>query len=101
MGTRTESFLSLLARLGRWRPGKNAEPLAAVPRRRRIVTACTLGFLGTNFFMFLRFFFPRTLFEPKDRLSESATRRTTDMGWTQNSRRTIGSGLSAMQKDCL
>ena len=36
-----------------------------VPRRRRIVTACTLGFLGTNFFMFLRFFFPRTLFEPK------------------------------------
>ena len=29
------------------------------------MTACTLGFLGTNFFMFLRFFFPRTLFEPK------------------------------------
>lgn len=39
--------------------------MGTVPRRRRIVTACTLGFLGTNFFMFLRFFFPRTLFEPK------------------------------------
>lgn len=41
------------------------EAVGTVPRRRRIVTACTLGFLGTNFFMFLRFFFPRTLFEPK------------------------------------
>jgi cytochrome b6-f complex iron-sulfur subunit len=58
-------FLSLLMRLGGWRPGKKVEPLATVPRRRRIVTACTLGFLGTNFLMFLRFFFPRTLFEPK------------------------------------
>jgi len=44
---------------------KGGEPVGTVPRRRRIVTACTLGFLGTNFFMFLRFFFPRTLFEPK------------------------------------
>jgi cytochrome b6-f complex iron-sulfur subunit len=41
------------------------DAVGTVPRRRRIVTACTLGFLGTNFFMFLRFFFPRTLFEPK------------------------------------
>jgi cytochrome b6-f complex iron-sulfur subunit len=44
---------------------KGGQPVGTVPRRRRIVTACTLGFLGTNFFMFLRFFFPRTLFEPK------------------------------------
>jgi cytochrome b6-f complex iron-sulfur subunit len=44
---------------------KGGEAVGTVPRRRRIVTACTLGFLGTNFFMFLRFFFPRTLFEPK------------------------------------
>ncbi|MCI0419950.1 MAG: Rieske 2Fe-2S domain-containing protein [Acidobacteria bacterium] len=44
---------------------KRGEPVGTVPRRRRIVAACTLGFLGTNFFMFLRFFFPRTLFEPK------------------------------------
>ena len=58
-------FTSLLARLRFWRPEKNAEPLAVVPRRRRIVAACTLGFLGTNFLMFLRYFFPRTLFEPK------------------------------------
>jgi cytochrome b6-f complex iron-sulfur subunit len=41
------------------------QPLDSVARRRRIVTACTLGFLGTNLFMFLRFFFPRALFEPK------------------------------------
>ena len=33
--------------------------------RRRLVTASVLGFLGVNFFMFLRFFFPRALFEPK------------------------------------
>jgi len=44
---------------------KGGDAVGTVPRRRRIVTACTLGFLGTNFFMFLRFFFPRTLFEPK------------------------------------
>ena len=44
---------------------KGGKAVGTVPRRRRIVTACTLGFLGTNFFMFLRFFFPRTLFEPK------------------------------------
>ena len=44
---------------------KGGRVVETVPRRRRIVTACTIGFLGTNFFMFLRFFFPRTLFEPK------------------------------------
>jgi cytochrome b6-f complex iron-sulfur subunit len=33
--------------------------------RRRLVTASVLGFLGVNFLMFLRFFFPRALFEPK------------------------------------
>jgi len=40
------------------------KPLEVVQRRRRITTACTLGFLGTNFLMFLRFFFPRVLYEP-------------------------------------
>ena len=54
------SFLSKLSGVF-----KEGEAVGPVPRRRRIVTACTLGFLGTNFFMFLRFFFPRTLFEPK------------------------------------
>jgi cytochrome b6-f complex iron-sulfur subunit len=47
---------------------KKAEPeseAAVVTRRRRFVTASILGFLGVNFLMFLRFFFPRALFEPK------------------------------------
>ena len=37
----------------------------AVTTRRRIVTASIVGFLTVNLLMFLRFFFPRTLFEPK------------------------------------
>src|SRR4026207_2177114 len=36
-----------------------------IPGRRRFVMAGVLGFLGVNLLMFLRFFFPRTLFEPK------------------------------------
>jgi len=34
-------------------------------RRRNFTFACIFGFLGANFLMTLRFFFPRTLFEPK------------------------------------
>src|SRR5229473_6115292 len=33
--------------------------------RRRLIWACIWGYLGVNFLMFLRFFFPRALFEPK------------------------------------
>lgn len=33
--------------------------------RRRIIWACVWGYLGVNFLMFLRFFFPRALFEPE------------------------------------
>jgi cytochrome b6-f complex iron-sulfur subunit len=33
--------------------------------RRRIVWSCVIGYLGANFLMFLRYFFPRSLFEPK------------------------------------
>ena len=44
---------------------KKGEPVTPIVRRRRTVIALIIGFLGTNFFMFLRFFFPRTLFEPK------------------------------------
>ncbi|MDD5544983.1 MAG: Rieske 2Fe-2S domain-containing protein [Acidobacteriia bacterium] len=33
-------------------------------QRRRIVWTCVVGYLGVSFLMFLRFFFPRTLFEP-------------------------------------
>ncbi len=36
-----------------------------VKMRRRIIWACIWGYLGVNFLMFLRFFFPRALFEPK------------------------------------
>src|SRR5262249_7088887 len=36
-----------------------------IARRRRFVMASILGFLGVNLVMFLRFFLPRTLFEPK------------------------------------
>ena len=32
--------------------------------RRRIVQSLVFGYLGINFLMFLRFFFPRALFEP-------------------------------------
>lgn len=32
--------------------------------RRRIIWACVGGYLGINFLMFLRFFFPRALYEP-------------------------------------
>ena len=43
---------------------------AAPPRdlrkmRRRIIWGAVASFLGIHFLMFLRFFFPRTLFEPK------------------------------------
>jgi cytochrome b6-f complex iron-sulfur subunit len=38
-----------------------------VARRRRFVMAAVLGTLGVNFLMFLRFFFPRALYEPKTR----------------------------------
>jgi len=32
--------------------------------RRRIIWSCVWGFVGANLLMFLRFFFPRALFEP-------------------------------------
>ncbi len=41
------------------------EAVALINRsRRRIVWACIWGYLGINFLMFLRFFFPRALYEP-------------------------------------
>jgi cytochrome b6-f complex iron-sulfur subunit len=42
---------------------KDAAP--PVDLRRRLIWACIWGYLGVNFLMFLRFFFPRVLFEPK------------------------------------
>jgi cytochrome b6-f complex iron-sulfur subunit len=47
----------------------DADPQRVVLRRRRFVIASVLGVLGVNFLMFLRFFFPRALYEPKTRFS--------------------------------
>lgn len=37
--------------------------------RRRLVWAAIWGYLGVNFLMFLRFFFPRALFEPSSKFT--------------------------------
>jgi cytochrome b6-f complex iron-sulfur subunit len=47
-------------------PQDSAQPEKLKARRRIVWTAVT-AFLATNFLMFLRFFFPRTLFEPSSR----------------------------------
>jgi cytochrome b6-f complex iron-sulfur subunit len=44
---------------------EDTDELKVAARRRRFVMAAVLGTLGVNLLMFLRFFFPRTLFEPK------------------------------------
>jgi cytochrome b6-f complex iron-sulfur subunit len=41
------------------------DPARVIARRRRFVMAGVLGFLSVNLLMFLRFFFPRALYEPK------------------------------------
>jgi cytochrome b6-f complex iron-sulfur subunit len=46
-------------------PNKPSDPSDPINRtRRRFFWACLYGYLGVNFLMFLRFFFPRALFEP-------------------------------------
>jgi cytochrome b6-f complex iron-sulfur subunit len=42
----------------------DADPANVVMRRRRFVMAAVFGTLSVNFLMFLRFFFPRVLYEP-------------------------------------
>lgn len=44
-----------------------SDPCRTTAGRRRFVMAAVLGTLGVNFLMFLRFFFPRVLYEPKTR----------------------------------
>jgi len=58
---------------------QNEEPTSGegVKTRRRFVAFAVSGFLTTNFLMFLRFFFPRTIFEPKTVFSIGAP---TDFG---------------------
>jgi len=46
---------------------KTSSPKSGAPpdqMRRRIIWTAVSGYLGVNFLMFLRFFFPRALFEP-------------------------------------
>jgi len=62
-------FLGNLLNVLKRKPGSGSSEGKTVPQvqlvRRRLVTASVLGCLGVNFLMFLRFFFPRALFEPK------------------------------------
>jgi cytochrome b6-f complex iron-sulfur subunit len=44
---------------------EETDPQRIITRRRRFVMAGVLGFLTVNLLMFLRFFFPRALYEPK------------------------------------
>ena len=54
------------------KPATATKPVAPAPQetqstskmRRRIIWSCVWGFIAANFLMFLRFFFPRALFEP-------------------------------------
>ena len=41
-----------------------AAPVDINKEWRRLIWACIWGYLGVNFLMFLRFFFPRALYEP-------------------------------------
>ncbi len=45
-------------------PGGGEPKLQTGKMRRRIIWSCVAGYLVANFLMFLRFFFPRALFEP-------------------------------------
>lgn len=60
------SWWAKLSRLVSSTPAGSEEASGPVLRmRRRFVWACVITYLGANLLMFLRFFFPRTLFEPK------------------------------------
>ena len=50
-------------------PAQNETGTEINKLRRRVIWACVWGYLGVNFLMFLRFFFPRTLFEPQSAFS--------------------------------
>ena len=46
------------------KPATEAPAAVVSIARRRLIWACIRGYLGVNLLMFLRFFFPRALFEP-------------------------------------
>ena len=56
---------SLIDRLKAAVQSENADEKLRVASRRRLVGLLTGGFLTANLLMFLRFFFPRTIFEPR------------------------------------
>ena len=56
---------SLIDRIKSSIEAESTDKAARVQSRRRMVGLLTAGFLTTNFLMFLRFFFPRTIFEPR------------------------------------
>ena len=62
----SQGFLSSLrAKLSGGGEAEARQPLPEVQKvRRKLITASVLGFLGIDLLMFLRFFFPRALFEP-------------------------------------
>ena len=56
---------SLIDRIKASIQAESSDEKSRVQSRRRMVGLLTAGFLTTNFLMFLRFFFPRTIFEPR------------------------------------
>ena len=56
---------SLIDRLKSTIKTENVDEEVRIRSRRRLVGLLTGGFLTANFLMFLRFFFPRTIFEPR------------------------------------
>ncbi len=56
---------SLIARIKSSIRSESTDQDARIRSRRRLVGLLTGGFLTANFLMFLRFFFPRTIFEPR------------------------------------
>ena len=59
------NFLDRLKQSGQDSKSQAEEATEIMRLRRRLVLSSVAGVLGVNFFMFLRFFFPRALFEPK------------------------------------
>ncbi len=56
---------SLIERIKAALRAEDREEQVKIQSRRRLVGLLTGGFLTANFLMFLRFFFPRTIFEPR------------------------------------
>ncbi|MHB8542194.1 MAG: QcrA and Rieske domain-containing protein [Candidatus Acidiferrales bacterium] len=51
------------------KPDEESGKEAVNHARRRLIWACMWGYLGVNFLMFLRYFYPRALFEPSTKVN--------------------------------